>query len=297
MSTPQFGWAGPAAAQNAWQQIGHLFAGFNVVGQAESSAGKRVVLWDFTRKMNGGTDLPNKAQEIGDCVSWGLKHATDYLACMEILRLGDQEEFHPSYAPYFYGISRVQIGGGELGNSDGSLGSWGAEGVKKYGVLRADADGVPEYKGSVAKDWGRKGPPEAMIALARPHLIKSAARLNSYEQVRDALFNGYPCTIASMKGWSMKLKDDGGKSWFTGRDQWPHQMHLSGYDETGSRHGVFRGNSWGPTAHGPQLDGPAGGGWQDAADLDKELRSRDTECFALSQFDGFPAQSLNYLLG
>ena len=292
-----FGWAGPEAAKRAWNQVAGSFQPALVYGQTESSAGKRVVLWDFTRPINGGKDLPNHAQEIGDCVSWGLKHATDYLQCMEILRLGDNEEFHPTFAPYFYGTSRVQVGGGRLGNGDGSLGSWGAEAAMKYGVLREDEKGVPKYTGAIAKTWGRSGPPSAFLEIGKRHLIKSAARVTSWEQMRDMLHSGYPCTIASMKGWQMKLKDDGGKSWFTGKDQWPHQMHISGYDETGSRPGAFRGNSWGPTAHGPQLDGPAGGGWQDVEDLDRELRSGDTEAYALSQFNGFPAQNLNYLLG
>ena len=288
------GWAGPDAAKREFEALEQFFVPFNVVGQTESSAGKRCVLWDYARKVNGGQDLPNVAQQVGDCVSWGMKHALDHLACMEINRLGDNEEFHESFAPYFYGISRYQIGGGRLGNSDGSLGSWAAEGARRYGVLRQDAQGVPKYSGSVAKQWGSKGPPQEFIEVAKSHLLKSAAEIKSWEQARDALFNGYSLTIASNRGFAMKLKDDGGKSWFTGTDTWPHQMCILGYDETGTRPGYFRLNSWGPDAHGPQLDGPNGGGWDDVEKLDKELRSNQVECYALSQFDGFPAQKLDY---
>jgi hypothetical protein len=191
----------------------------------------------------------------------------------------------------------VQIGKGRLGRDGGRLGSWAAEGVQKYGVLAADEPGVPAYSGGLAKQWGTAGPPAEMIELAKPHLVRSAARVTTYEQLRDGLYNGYSATIASMKGWAMKLKDDGGKSWFTGRDTWPHQMWIAGFDETGSRPGIYRGNNWGETAHGPQLDGPAGGGWQDADDIAKELRDSGTECFLFSQFDGFPGQALDHLLG
>lgn len=293
----RFGWAGPEKAKSAWELLHENFRQFFISGATSDSAGKRCVLWDYTRKVNRGQDLPNVPQEIGDCVSWGMKHSIDYLACMEIIRLGDNEEFHESFAPYFYGISRWQIGGGKLGNGDGSLGSWAAEGVRRYGVLRADETGVPPYSGTIAKEYGRRGPPEKFIAIAKHNLLKTAARVTSWPQMRDGLFNGYPATIASMRGWEMETKQDHGKSWFHGRDMWPHQTCIVGYDETGPRPGALRLNSWGPDAHGPQLDGPNGSGWQDVDDLDKELRNGDTEAYLLSQFDGFPAKPLDYDVG
>ena len=51
-------------------------------------------------------------------------------------------------------------------------------------------------------------------------------------------------------------------------------------------------NSWGPDAHGPQLDGPAGGGWIRGAALARELRDDGCECFAFSGFAGFPAKKI-----
>lgn len=289
-SSTRFGWLGPEEARRAWDAFGESFAEFRITGDFQRPA--RAVLWDVMQKF-AGTWLVNVPQQIGDCVSWGCRNAIDHTAVCQIAS-GARETFRPSFPPYLYGISRVQIGGGRLGNSDGSLGVWAADGVRRYGVLPLDADGCPAYSGPVAKQWGYQGPPKAFIETAQPHLIQTTARITSIEQLADALANGYGASIASMWGAAMRLKDDNGKSWFTGRDTWPHQMALIGFDTVDSELCFYRLNSWGPNAHGPQLDGPPGGGWIRGAALASELRDRGCECFAYSGFDGFPAQKINW---
>ena len=287
-SAPQFGWAGPEAARRAWDLLGANFEPFAITG--EFTAPERACTFDVMKKVTGDY-LPCIRQEIGDCVSWGCRNAVDHSAICEIAN-GDREVFRPSFPPYFYGISRVQIGGGRLGNSDGSLGSWAADGVKQYGVLPKDEDGVPAYSGGVAKKWGASGPPKNFIEIGKPHVFQTTARITTIEAARDALANGYALSIASMWGAAMRLRDDGGKSWYTGSDTWPHQMSLLGYDTVGGELAFFRMNSWGPDAHGPQLDGPAGGGWIRGAALARELRDDGGECFAFSGFAGFPAKKI-----
>ncbi len=287
-----FGWAGPEAARRAWDAFGANFPTFRIVGDAESSQGKRACLWDAMQKVTGSF-LPNLRQEIGDCVSWGARNAVDHTAACEIAA-GEREQFHPSFPPYFYGISRVQIGGGRLGNSDGSLGIWAAEGVRRFGVLASDTESCPNYSGNVAQKWGSQGPPKNFIEIATPHVIKTTARIRNYADLRDALINGYACTVASMRGYAMQLKDTDGKSWFVGSDTWPHQMAFLGVDDNPKQPAVYRMNSWGPTAHGPQLDGPPGGGWCHAENVDRELRDDGVECFAFSGFEGFPARKIDW---
>lgn len=289
--TPQFGWLGPEEARREWDAFGENFPEFKITGLPEGyQRPARAVHWDAMKKATGDY-LVNVAQEIGDCVSWGCRNAVDHTAACEIAA-GERETFKPSFPPYFYGISRVQIGGGRLGNSDGSLGSWAAEGVRKYGVLPRDADGCPDYSGSVAKKWGYNGPPEDFIDVAKPHLIRTTARITNINDLADALANGFSASIASMWGAAMRLRDDKGKSWFTGSDSWPHQMSIIGYDTVDGELCFFRLNSWGPNAHGPQLDGPPGGGWLRGGALDRKLRDSGCECFAFSGFDGFPAQKI-----
>ena len=71
---------------------------------------------------------------------------------------------------------------------------------------------------------------------------------------------------------------------------WMHQMCIVGYDgESASQPYWFVLNSWGDDAHGtPPDDAPPGGFWIGRKDVDFIVRQGDS--FALSQFDGFPAQ-------
>lgn len=230
---------------------------------------------------------------VHNCVSFGAASAIDHLACWEIARLKQPERFRKAFQPYIYGTSRVQIGGGRLGNSDGSLGSWGAQAMLQYGILPSDAQGVPTYSGNVAKTWGRSGPPKEMLDFAKPFVIKSAAEIGSYEAARDALTNGYALTYASNRGHAMDLQLDQatGKGWHHGNDTWPHQRCVIAVDDDPKRPGVFVLNSWGAQAHVPNNDGPTGGGWFDAEEFDRDLHKSGVECFALSLFDGFPADN------
>ncbi len=269
---------------------------FKIDNPKGSPAGQRVVLWDFARKVYGGKHLPTFRQEIGDCVSMGAANVVNYLQCMQIIREGKNQIYHPAYQPYIYGISRIQIGGGRLGGGDGSVGAWAAEGMKKYGVLRADFPGVAPYSGSVAKKWGaRPGPPSSFIAEAKQYLVKTYSQVNSYEDVIEALYNGYPVTVASNRGFQMAPRVDKGKSWGSPSGSWAHQMCFPGFDDDSRRPGCYLLNSWGASAHGtPADDAPPGGFWIDADVVTAMCRQDDS--FAFSQFDGFPGQELDFSL-
>lgn len=263
---------------------------FFVALQSEPTNGKRVVLWDYTRRVNGGEHLPTYTQAIGDCVSQGAANAVNYLACTEIVRQGDVERFRPAYRPYLYGMGRVYVGENRIGRGDGSVGSWQAEAVRRYGVLAADEDGVPPYSGAVAKKWGWKpGPPKLYIEIADDFTIGSTALVTNYEQVRDALCNGYPVTVASSRGFKMRSKVDRGKHWGVPSGTWYHQMCFVGVDDDSRRPGCYVLNSWGSDAHGkPADDSPPGGFWLDADVVTWMVRQEDS--FAYSSFEGFPEQ-------
>ena len=302
MSTETFmGWVPPDQRDAETQATVETVVGgmppFMIVGAVggDDNAGKRVVLWDYAKKVNGGKHLPTFRQEIGDCVSMGAANAVNYLACMEIIRLGEREEYRPAFQPYLYGISRVQIGGGRI-NGDGSIGAWAAEGARKYGVLFTTDEGVPTYSGSVARKWGnRPGPPQSMIDQAKDNLVHSTALVTSYEQVRDAICNGYPVSVASNRGFQMQPRIDRGKSWGVPSGSWAHQMCFIGVDDDSARPGCYLINSWGENAHGtPADDAPPGGFWVDAATVTQMVKQQDS--FAWSQFDGFPANKLDFSL-
>lgn len=287
------GWAGEAIAAEAWSLLSDQMPAFEIRAPSDSSAGRRLVLWDFTRRLAGGEHLPTHQQEIGDCVSMGAANAVDYLAAMEIVRLGERERLRPAYPPFLYGVSRVQIGKGRLGRRDGSTGAWAAAGVRRFGVLAADEPAVPAYSGRLARSWGASGPPEEFLERARPHVVRTTARVTDYEQIRDALANGYPVTVASSRGFRMRPVVDRGKAWGVPSGRWMHQMCLVGVDDDPRRPGCYCLNSWGAMAHGaPADDAPPGGFWIDAEVVSAMAGQGDS--FAFSQFDGFPEQRLDF---
>jgi hypothetical protein len=288
VATPQFGWAGAFEAQRAWQQIGDQFPVFHMFGPPKAL--QRTCAWDQWPALN--FDI-NKTilvrQETGCCVSFGAAIAVVSVMIDEIVRLGESERLRIPFPPYMYGTSRLmpEGGNGRLRGA-GSLGSWMANVIVKYGVLAADEPNVPAYSGRLADQWGNnKSGFQQFIKGASDHTIRTAARIRTIEQLADAVNNHYYCTIASNRGYSMRLKDDRGKSWFVGRDTWPHQMSILAVD-TQPELCFYRRQQWGEMAHGPQLDGPNGGGWVTADVLRPELENEDCECYAFSGLNGFP---------
>lgn len=280
------GWAGPKQAADAIAALAlEPFAAYGLSLQAETRK-----LWDFTKKVLG-KHTPNYRQEIGDCVSFGMKNVVEYMSCVQIVQ-GARQEFKYVFPPFIYGISRVQIGGGRLGNGDGSLGSWAAEGVRRYGILFNDDPGVPKYAGSVAKQWGFRGPPNEHIAEAKDNPVKTVAQVKTFAEAAAALSNGYPITVASMQGFAMEGRERGGKLWGVPQGQWAHQMAFVGVDMADES--LFCLNSWGDSLWPRHPDdAPPGGFWVDKATCARMLRE---DSWACSQFDGFPAQKLDHLL-
>jgi hypothetical protein len=227
---------------------------------------------------------------VHNCVSWGMKHAVEYLACCDILMRKDAEEFHHIFAPYIYGVSRVQIGGGRL-SGDGSLGSWAAAGVMKYGVIFADKNETPVYSKEVAKKWGADGPPSSYLAVGKNYLVQSAAKVKSWDQLVAGLANGYSCTVASNQGFTMKPNKDG---FHQADGQWMHQMCIYDYCLDPEPH-VLIANSWGDVhgrlkhfSTGEEL--PGGTIRAKKAVIERMIGQGDT--FLVSQYNGFPTQDI-----
>lgn len=294
-ASARFGWAGSDKAKAAYDKLRGGFPDFFIKAQTQATNGKRVCLWDFAKKALN-SHIPTFTQLIGDCVSQGASNAVEYLQTVEIIRLKQPEKYRPIFQPYIYGISRVQIGKGQLGlNQDGSLGVWAARGVQQYGVLAADEQNVPKYSAQVAKEWGKKGPPSSFIDIGKKHLLKTVSKVTNYDMVRDAIANGYPVTVASNRGFRMKGVADKGKLWGVPSGVWMHQMTFIGVDDDQKRPGCYCMNSWGENAHGaPVDDAPPGGFWTDADVVDYMVRQDDS--WAFSQFDGYPEQKLDFML-
>ena len=243
---------------------------------------------EFTIVVNGVSSY--------NCVSFGMKNAMEYLQCCEILMNKDAEEFKPIFPPYLYGIGRIYIGNGQLGNEDGSLGSWMADAIVKYGIVNTQEDGLPKYSGEVAKLWGGpNGKPylDKWKSTGQKHLVKSAAPVKNWDQLVAAICNGYPCTIASNQGFQMKPDSNG---FHQASGNWGHQMCVIAIDDEYSEPYVIILNNWGD-CHGELFDFnnkeklPVG-----TLRVKKNVMINminTGECFAISNFDGFKTQNLS----
>jgi len=292
------GYAGarrPELVREAFSLFGDSFAAFRIVGAGKADEEKpaQVMLWRYMREVLDGEDLVNIAQEVGDCVSWGMRNATAYVQAIPVLNR-IRQSFKDTYAPYFYGISRVQIGGGRIWG-DGSVGAWAAQGVLKYGAIAADGDGVPGYSGSIARSWGRSGPPQRHVDDGKTRLVGAAANITSVHDAAEAIRNGHPLTVASNQGFRMEAAASG---FHEASGSWAHQMALIGVDLGGD--GVEPHfcmlNSWGDV-HGrirdwrnPDETWPVGTLRVRFETVARMLAQRDS--FAVSAFAGFPAQPL-----
>lgn len=292
------GWSADAAEEAA--PIVAAMPAFGITGEngeviVQSNEKANARLWDAVLAVNDGKHLPNVAQLIGDCVSRASMNASEYLICIE-MKTGPpgQSEFHRIFSPYPYGVSRFLIGKGKL-RGDGSCGAWAAKGVVEYGLLRADAEGVPPYSASVARDWGRNGPPQRFVEEGRHFPIKQASPVRTADEIRDAICNGYPVTIASNVGFEQIVtKDD--RLVGARKGTWNHAMTVCGYDgQTGAEPYWYILNSWGELAHGKPLQGePPGGFW--IRERDMQAIAVQGDSFAYSGFEGFKGRSLNFHL-
>ena len=288
-----FGWSpNPEAVEAVMSQLRHPLLGPASESIKGSGAGTRALLWKNVEQLVG--QYPVRTQAIGDCVSQGAATAVDVVKATSIQSGGPGIWRAETASEAIYGLSRVEVGQGELGRDDGSYGAWGAKAVKDYGTLVRERYGQHDlsvYSGELAREWGVDGLPDDLEPVAHEHLIREISLVETYEDVRDALANGYAVTIASMQGFRDVRDDDG---FLKPAGEWPHQMAVIGMDDEFKRPGVLVMNSWGenwvsgPTRHNQ----PPGSFWVDADVLEKKILS-DEDSWAFGDYEGWPAKTLN----
>ena len=293
---PKFGWApNPHAVNEVLSQLRNPVFGPCAYQIRGSGEGKVALLYKYVEKLIGNYNV--RAQEIGDCVSFGAAAAVDAVKATEICVRGVLEEWVAETATEpIYAASRVEIGRGELGTGDGSYGAWGARAVKEIGTLvriqYPDHD-LRKYSGQRAYDWGlpRAGVPDDIEPTMREHPIRTVSLVTTYEEVRDAVANGYAVTIASACGFKTTRDDEG---FLLPDGSWPHQMAVIGVDDAYRRPGVLVVNSWGRYwVDGPKRHGqPDGTFWCDADGLERKIQ-RGQDSWAFGDYEGFPPKKLD----
>jgi hypothetical protein len=284
---PHFtGWVrDPAAVRAVTATLPRPLFGDAAPSLARSGAGKTTLLYKAFQEVNGEY-IKYPAQTIGDCVSHGFGHGVDLLEAVQIAIGKKAEAFKQTSTEAVYGLARVDIGGERGSYSDGAVGAWAAKAVSTLGTLSRDVTGP--YDGRKAKEWGARSIPAELKAKVGEHKVKTVSLVTTFEELEDALANGYPVPVCSNQGFTM-TRDETGSC--RGRGHWSHCMLIVGVRQSPRRQAcIFQ--SWGSMVpDGPIVDEqPDNSFWADADVVAAMLAARDS--WALSSFDGYPGQPL-----
>lgn len=227
-------------------------------------------------------------QTTGDCVSHGTRNAVDVSRAVQI----DVQNMLESFVTI--GATEAIYGcrghGGE-----GMACSEAAEFVSRDGgiILRQNYPGVQDfttYNGNLGAGWGNRGVPEAVKAIARQHQVKTITQINTVEQARDALANGYGLAICSNQGFSSERDS---KGFARPEGNWGHCMAWTACDDTGSEPAFLVQNSWAKWNDGghPEWGPIPDGSFLIHADVAASMLRSDSS-FAFSSVNGFPPVKL-----
>lgn len=284
------------------KDAGHAF------NWAESGAGQLITPYELIERVYPGA-LPGPAQARGDCVSHSGKNARLLTWICEIIsRKPDEVTGKIEIAPP---LSALAIKNGVLSTEaaywfrghggDGWQCNEDATVALKYAgvVLRQAYESIgidlTKYSGSLAGKYGRSKPPSEIIDTLDNNLIRTATRVESFEEARDLLFNGYGITTCGGEGWSDK-RDENGFSRQQG--SWSHALALIGADDRAEIIKLYREplvlvlNSWGIWNGGPrriygtQKDIPNGSFWAKWSDVKRR------QMIAFSSVNGWPQRDL-----
>jgi hypothetical protein len=268
-------------------------------GASEDPLPKSAYLWQAYEQLFARPPPEMNQNPIGSCVSFGTSRAIERSMGVDIAVNKKPYTFKHIVEEGVYGISRYEIGFKKNGSSlyrggDGSVGAWAAAGVKEYGFLPRGVNGngkydLTKYSPELCRKWGRDGLPDDLEPVAKLTYVQDITRLQSWEDAKRALANGYGIAICSNVGFTSQ-RDANGICVASGN--WAHCMALDGYhtDDSGREYGHIE-NSWGANYH----KGPVGFGnpnkagfWTHASTIDRMIKQGDT--WAFSGVKGFPKQ-------
>ena len=306
-------WKDPKATEIFRDQIGRtngaMIAGAN--GFADSHAGKLVLPFLAILKNYPGC-LPGPAQARGDCVSHSNKNAALTAMCCDIAAgVPDEKTGLVEGAPE---VSAEGIKNGVLSteasywfrgyDGDGwSCSEAASVALKKAGaVLRQNYPDLgidlTTYSGSLAGKYGRRSPPAEIQSEFVKHLVHDMTELESFEEVRDFLGNGFGVSSCGDEGFSDSRNEDGVAK---RSGSWAHAMAYMGADdrqEIKQKYGeplVLVQNSWAKWNDGPRrilgtsIDIPEGAFWAKWSDVKRRY------VVAHSGVNGWQAKSIDWL--
>ena len=161
-----------------------------------------------------------------------------------------------------------------------------------------DIGDLTQYTTKLIEKYCRKGPPQSVIDELNGNVTLTYSRIKSFEEIRDAIANGYGVNSCGNQGFA-KSRDANGVAKRSG--SWSHSMSYISVDDSEWAHKNYNSaligvlNSWGTSwIKGPRTvqgnpdlpEIPKGAFWARW----KDLSGRD--CYAMSSVKGFPPQKL-----
>lgn len=264
-----------------------------IVGDADGNA----FLWKLAIKVRG-SHIPTRNQSsVGSCVSFGFSCAGEYALAAQVAekRGPPQDAKIDICQEAVYGFSRVEQNGGFCPIvGDGSMGSWAAPAIMKYGFLKRGVYGsqdLTKYDTTRCRLWGRKGVPDELEPEAKKNPVGGASLVKTAAEAKKALLQGYPVAVCSDVGFAGQSSRDA-DGFLKARGSWGHCQCLIGYRK--DKDAFYCMNSWGEDwVSGPLGIGepPPGGYWIISSTVDKMLGQGDS--YAISDVKGFPRRKLN----
>lgn len=275
----------PDAVQAVLDTLPHPLFGAAAPNLVGTGRGKQTLLYKAWKDVLGDY-FPYPNQMIGCCVSRGWSESVDLLQCVQMTIGGQESEFQPTSHEFIYGTCRVDIGGQKGSYEDGAVGAWAAKAVSTIGTVSQETVGFP-YDDKKAKEWGAKGVPAKLKTAAAEHKVRTVSLVTTYEELEDALANGYPVAVCSDQGFTMTRDEDG---FCHPHGEWSHCMMIAGTRT--DIPGALIVNSWGMDCpDGPlALDQPPNSFWAVRSVVEKMLGMGDS--FSLSSFSGYPKQDI-----
>lgn len=293
-----------------WQGSGNLEADDYLILDIPSDwrgvgEGKTRLLHDDWLKVHGSPYVPRVQGRAPSCVGQAVAAAVDFLAAVEI-NGGEPERAPPARASAatIYGYSRQEIGGGKM-KGGGSHNLWAVQAIQKYGViaeLQYGLIGVDLRQPDPARCvlYGMDGVPDSLDFVARLHPVRDYISIDSYSELRDAIFMGCPVVIGSTQGFGSGIltRDKDGflvpprTRWRRKTSRWNHSMVVIGVCDSG-RPGVMFLNSWGENwVKGPNrfANPPKGCFWADSEIVGHMIKQGGS--FAIRGFKGYASYEI-----
>lgn len=249
--------------------------GFDLSAIRGSGEGKLCVPYQFYLRTDPEKAMKG-AQKTGDCVSWGIRTASDITRIYEIIKLGQRESYVCRQATCLIYSGRRHTGAGA---DPVGLSKWHVD----TGFLLEQS-----FKDSAGKDWdfsnyadyvglgmkyGRSGLPSEIIDVTKKHRMNVTTRVTDMKALKDLLYNGYGAHCGSGIGVSSK-----GDPLSRLSGSWAHDMSIVGYDDTRKHFNFcvyFWDQSW--------------GNWNSVSNIPEEWKPWGEGMFALSEDDTWRA--------